>query len=479
MADVGQTITPMEAILIKALQLICCFSLLVFVHEGGHFLFAKFSGVKVEKFYLFFNPYFHLFSTRDKWFTRLFPYFKDNETEYGIGWIPLGGYVSIAGMIDETKTASDVASRPSEESDFNRKPVWRRFLIMVGGVLFNLITALVIYQAIMYTWGQEVLPMRNLPNGLNFNARAQAIGFRNGDTPIRVDGKEIDGYSGALMMAISEAGTVTVLRDGNEVDIQMPEEGVSLLEMQKLPHFYTLPIKPIVGEAVKGHPAQQAGMVAGTLIMGIDSVATPDYLDVERELARRRDIINAAGCTAGDSLRAKNVAVTVMQPGATTPDTLQLTLADDIKLGVLWDDAQLRDIPTEHRTFTFLESIPAGCSLAWNTLTDYVVSLKYLFHKEGIQQVGSFLTIGNLFPSTWNWHDFWSLTAFISIILAVMNILPIPGLDGGHIMLLLYEGIAGRQPSAKAMDIIEKVGLFLILSLMVLACGNDIMRFFF
>ncbi len=469
----------MDIVLIKAFQLICCLSLLVFVHEGGHFLFAKFSGVKVEKFYLFFNPYFHLFSTRDKWFTRLFPYFRDNETEYGIGWIPLGGYVSIAGMIDETKSAEDVAARAPEESDFNRKPVWRRFLIMAGGVFFNLITALVLYTAIMYTWGQEIIPMRNLPHGLNYNAEAQAIGFRNGDTPIRIDGREIDGFNGALMMDISEATTVTVLRDGREEDIQMPQGGVSLLEMQKAPQFYTLPIQPIVAQAADGMPAQKAGVKTGSLILAIDSVSTPDYLDVNRELDRRRDIVMAEGCTAQDSLRAMKIALTIMQPGASTPDTLHLTLGSDIKLGVLWDDPQLKDIPTEHRSFTLLQSIPAGCRLAWQTLSNYVVSLKYLFHKEGIQQVGSFLTIGDLFPSAWDWHDFWSLTAFISIILAVMNILPIPGLDGGHIVLLLYEGITRRQPSPKVMDVIEKVGLFLLIALMVLAFRNDIMRFFF
>lgn len=469
----------MDIILIKAFQLICCLSLLVFVHEGGHFLFAKFSGVKVEKFYLFFNPYFHLFSTRDKWFTKLFPYFRDNETEYGIGWIPLGGYVSIAGMVDETKSAEDISAREPEESDFNRKPVWRRFLIMAGGVLFNLITALVIYSAIMYTWGQDIIPMRNLPNGLNYNAEAKAIGFCDGDIPVRIDGEEIDGFNGALMMDISEANTVTVLRNGQEIDLQMPEEGISLLKMQKFPQFYSLPIKPIVAKAAEGTPAQKAGIKAGSTILAIDSVATPDYLDVNMELARRRDIIAAEGCTAQDSLRAMNIAVVIMQPGATVPDTLQMALGSNIKLGVMWDDSQLKDIPTEHRSFSLLQSIPAGCQLAWNTLTNYVVSLKYLFHKEGIQQVGSFLTIGDLFPSAWDWHDFWSLTAFISIILAVMNILPIPGLDGGHIMLLLYEGIAGRQPSAKTMEIIEKIGLFLLLALMVLAFSNDIMRFFF
>lgn len=468
----------MEIVLIKAAQLICCLSLLVFLHEGGHFLFAKFSGVKVEKFYLFFNPYFHLFSTRDEWFTRLFPYFKDNETEYGIGWLPLGGYVSIAGMVDETKSAEDIAARAPQESDFNQKPVWRRFLIMFGGVLFNLIAALVIYSAIVFTWGREIVPMRNLPNGLNYNQTAQEIGFVNGDTPIRIDGMEIEGFSGALMMDISEAKTVTVLRNGEEVDIEMPAGGVSLLEMQKSPQFFSLPIKPIVGEVAEGMPAYKYGIEAGDIIQEIDGVPTPDVTDVTTELGRRQDILSAEGCTPEDSIRAKSISLIVMRAGTEAQDTLSLVLGNDTKLGVLWDN-KFKDIPTEHQSYTLLQSIPAGFQLAWKTLSDYVVSLKYLFHKEGIQQVGSFLTIGDLFPPIWDWQSFWNLTAFISIILAVMNILPIPGLDGGHIALLLYEGIMRKQPSPKVMDVIEKAGLFLLFALMILAFSNDIMRFFF
>lgn len=467
----------MEIILIKALQLIACLSLLVFIHEGGHFLFAKFSGVKVEKFYLFFNPYFHIFSTRDKWFTRLFPYFKDNETEYGIGWLPLGGYVSIAGMVDETKSAEDIAAREPEESDFNQKSVWRRFLIMFGGVLFNLIGALVIYSAIVFTWGRDILPMRNLPNGLNFNHIAHEIGFRNGDIPIKIDGEEIEGFSKALMMDISEASVVTVLRDGQTLDIEMPEEGVSLLEMQKEPMFFFVPQKPIIGEVAEGTPAEKYGIRKGDTILEVGSAPVGDIRDVTLELGRRLDIIGAEGCTREDSLRALNLSVVVLHANAATPDTLQMQLGDDVKLGVMWDDAQFKDIQTEHISYGFLQSIPAGFQLAWKTLSDYVVSLKYLFNKEGVQQVGSFLTIGSLFPSTWDWHAFWSMTAFISIILAVMNILPIPGLDGGHIVLLLYEGIMRRQPSPRVMDVIEKVGLLLLLGLMVLAIGNDVFRF--
>ena len=468
----------MEIVLIKAAQLICCLSLLVFLHEGGHFLFAKFSGVKVEKFYLFFNPYFHLFSTRDEWFTRLFPYFKDNETEYGIGWLPLGGYVSIAGMVDETKSAEDIATRAPQESDFNQKPVWRRFLIMFGGVLFNLIAALVIYSAIVFTWGREIVPMRNLPDGLNYNQTALEIGFANGDTPIRIDGMEIEGFSGALMMDISEAKTVTVLRNGEEVDIEMPAGGVSLLEMQKSPQFFSLPVKPIVGEVVEGMPAYKYGIEAGDIIQEIDGVPTPDVTDVTTELGRRQDILSAEGCTPEDSIRAKSISLIVMRAGTGAQDTLNMVLGNDTKLGVLWEN-KFKDIPTEHQSYTLLQSIPAGFQLAWKTLSDYVVSLKYLFHKEGIQQVGSFLTIGDLFPPIWDWQSFWNLTAFISIILAVMNILPIPGLDGGHIALLLYEGIMRKQPSPKVMEFIERIGLFILFGLMILAFSNDIMRFFF
>jgi regulator of sigma E protease len=465
---------------LQILQMVCSLSLLVFLHEGGHFLFAKFSGVKVEKFYLFFNPYFHLFSTRDKWFTKLFPYFKDNETEYGIGWLPLGGYVSIAGMVDETKDAEDVAARQPEATDFNQKSVWRRFLIMFGGVLFNLITALVVYSAIMFTWGREITPMRNLPYGLNFNAMAQQIGFRNGDTPIRVDGVEIEGFSeGALMMDISEAKMVTVLRDGGEVDIEMPAEGVSLLEMQKAPLFFSLPLKPIVAQLVEDMPASKAGMKVGDKILAINGRTTLDVADVNVEMGRCMDILSASGCTHEDSLRALTLSVVRLSHDSQSPDTLSLALSPDVKMGLLWDNSEYQKIPTEKRSYTFLQSIPAGCAFAWETITDYVVSLKYLFNKDGVKQVGSFLTIGSLFPETWDWQIFWNMTAFLSIILAVMNILPIPGLDGGHIVLLIYEGIFRRPPSLRVMGIIQNIGMFILFGLMLLAIGNDVLRFFF
>ena len=463
-------------ILIKALQLICSLSLLVVLHEGGHFLFAKLNGVKVEKFYMFFNPYFHLFSTRDKWFTRLFPYFKDNETEYGIGWIPLGGYVSISGMVDETKDAKDITAEV-HDYDFMSKKVWQRFLIMFGGVLVNFITAFVLYTAIMYTWGQEVLPIRNITDGLVYNQQAKEIGFRNGDLPIKADGEEIANFDGNLLMLISEANTVTVLRDGKEVELTMPEGGVSLLEMSKSPHFLSMAIPPIVAEVPKGTPAHKAGITPGTRILQLDDKTIEDASDVSLHLLSKQDILNAEGCTHKDSLQAMRLVSIVRYKDAKDPDTLTLQLGNDLKMGVVWDLAHQKNYKTETLHYSLLESIPAGCRHAWTTFTNYVSSLKYLFSKEGAQSVGSFITIANLFPSMWDWQIFWNMTAFLSIILAVMNILPIPGLDGGHIMILLYEAIVGRQPSPKAMEYIEKVGLLLLLALMILALGNDFFRY--
>ena len=382
-------------------------------------------------------------------------------------------------MIDETKSAEDVAAHEPQESDFNRKPVWRRFLIMFGGVLFNLITAMVIYCSIMFTWGKEIVPMENLPRGLHYNQMAKSIGFQNGDTPIRIDGKKIASFSNAIMMDISEADIVTVLRNGEEIDLEMPAEGLSFLEMQKSPAFFNMPIRPVVGNVAENTPAYQAGIKSGDAILAVGNATTGDITDVTLELSRRKDIINAEDCTNEDRLRALSLSVVRLASGSEVPDTLALTLDENIVMGIEWDLSEIKNIKTEHQSYTLLQSIPAGFSLAWETLRDYVISLKYLFNNEGIQQVGSFLSIGNLFPSAWNWLTFWNLTAFISIILAVMNILPIPGLDGGHIALLLYEGIMRKQPSPKVMEFIERIGLFILFGLMILAFSNDIMRFFF
>ena len=372
-------------IFIKTLQLILSLSLLIVLHEGGHFGFSKLFGVKVEKFYLFFDYKFRIFSTRMRWFSRIFPHFKNNETDYGIGWIPLGGYVKIAGMVDESMDMEQL-QQPVQDNEFRAKSISQRFLIMVGGVLMNLITAFVIYSAIMFTWGEDYLPVNNIKYGFEYNEQAQEIGFQNGDLPIAIDGEEIGEWKTSILRDISNASTVTVRRNGKDITLSMPDD-LSLIEMlQQRPPF----------------------------------------------------------------------------------------------MHIILPDEESRTLPEswiEHRDYTLLSSIPAGINYGWETLKGYVSDLRYVFTREGAQSVGSFITIGSIFPSQWDWLHFWNVTAFLSIILAVMNILPIPGLDGGHIALLLYEGVTGHEPSEHVMLWIERIGMGLLIALMILAFSNDITRF--
>ncbi|MBP5196265.1 MAG: site-2 protease family protein [Bacteroidaceae bacterium] len=374
-------------VLIKALQLILSLSLLIVLHEGGHFGFSKLFGVRVEKFYMFFDYRFRLFSTRMKWFTRLFPRFKDNETDYGIGWIPLGGYVKIAGMVDESMDAEQL-KQPVRSDEFRAKSIPQRFFIMAGGVLMNLITAFVIYSAIMFSWGEDYLPVENIKDGFEFNQYAQEIGFRNGDLPVEVDGKPVLEWQTSVLRDISTATTVTVRRGGEEVIIPMPDDMNLINMLQQQPPFMRIALP-------EGEPR----------ILPESWIA--------------------------------------------------------------------------HRDYTALTCIPAGIRYGWHTLTGYVSDLRYVFSREGAQSVGSFITIGSIFPDKWNWYGFWNITAFLSIILAVMNVLPIPGLDGGHIALLAYEGVTGHEPSDAVMLWIERIGLGIIIALMCLAFGNDIVRFIF
>lgn len=449
-----------QLIVIKAAQLLLCLSLLVALHEGGHFFFAKLFGVKVEKFYLFFDYKFHLFSTRSKWFTRLFPRFKDNETEYGIGWIPLGGYVKIAGMVDESLDTEQL-KRPAQPNEFRSQAVWKRFCIMVGGVVVNLITAFVLYSIIMFTWGEDRLPMRNIKDGFAFNAQAEALGFRDGDIPVRVDGTDIVAYTPSLMRDISNASTVTVLRGAQEVELTMPEEGLDMLEMMEMqPAFLTPVAVSKIDSVLPGTPAAQAGIVAGSRIVAIDGTPIAYWSDFDSLMTGRTE---------------RKMQLVVLRPAASEADTLALTLDSELKLGVL-RHMPIGEEQLEHIEYSLLGSIPAGLHYGWDMLTGYVNDLKYVFTPKGAQSVGSFITIGSIFPATWDWQRFWSITAIISIMLAVMNILPIPGLDGGHVMILLYEAVTGREPGERVMVWLEYVGLFFLISLMLLAFGNDIVR---
>ena len=465
----------MEIVLIKTLQLLCCLSLLVVLHEGGHFGFSKLFGVKVEKFYMFFDYKFHLFSTKSKWFTRLFPRFKDKETEYGIGWIPLGGYVKIAGMIDESMDTEQM-KQPAQPNEFRSQKVWKRFLIMFGGVLMNLITAWVIYSLVLLTWGHDYIPMTSVENGFQYNEQAHAIGFQDGDIPICADGKEIVEYSPAVLRTISNATTVTVLRQGEEIELTMPKEGLSMLKMlQAQPPFLTPLEESIIDSVIPGSAADKAGIEKGMRLLAVNGKKIETWADFDYEVTlRRQDVLASPDCTPADSLRWRTLEAVVYDADRDCLDTLSMQLDENYMMGVT---RHATNFKTVHLDYELANCFPAGLSYGWRILKNYVGDLKYVASADGAKSVGSFITIGSIFPSAWDWQQFWLLTAFISIILAVMNILPIPGLDGGHIALLFYEGITGRQPSDKVMAWIEKIGLGILIALMLLAFSNDIRNF--
>jgi len=467
-----------ELILIKALQLICCLSLLVVLHEGGHYGFSKLFGVRVEKFYMFFNPYFHLFSTRDKWFTKLFPYFKKNETEYGIGWVPLGGYVKIAGMIDESMDKEQM-KQPAKPDEFRAQPVWKRFFIMIGGVLMNLITAWVIYVAVIFTWGQDQLPPRNITTGFAFNEYAEGLGFRDGDIPVSIDGKEIENWKTSVMRDISNAKIVTVLRDGKKVDLSMPDDGINMLDMLEMQPAFMSIILPATVDSVLPNSALKAyGVQKGAKIIAVDGTPIRYWSDYDSLYLRKMDILGTEGCTHKDSVEQRKMSLVILNPGAESADSMTIQLDEHYMMGISRvNPFESGDFKVEHVSYSLLQSIPEGWKYGCNVLAGYVNDLKYLFSAKGAQSVGSFITIGSIFPDAWDWEQFWLLTAFISIILAVMNILPIPGLDGGHVVLLAYEAITGHELSEKAQSILEYIGLFILMGLMILAIGNDIFRF--
>mgnify|MGYP002623706687 CR=1 FL=1 len=456
----------MEVFFIRALQLIACLSLLVLLHEGGHFLFAKLFKVRVNKFSLFFDP----------WFTPVKFKPKGSDTTYCIGWLPLGGYVQIAGMVDETQKA-DQLSEKVEPWEFRAKPAWQRLLIMTGGVLMNLLTAFVIYALILFTWGDEYVPMRNITQGFYYNKQATALGFEQHDIPVAIDGIAFERFGMELYRSLSEAKTVTVLRQGKEVEITMPDDGLDMLQMLKTePRFFEPYTASLVDSVVAGSPAEKAGILPGDTIKMFNGQPMATWNEYAALRGQMNDVLEAG--THEDSMRLRNISVALTHRGASQVDTLTLSLGADYVLGVMWN-SPLKTCKTVKQSYGFFESFPAGVSHGWQVLSGYVDDLKYLFTADGAKSVGSFGAIGSLFPETWQWQRFWELTAFISLMLAFMNILPIPALDGGHVLFLIVEIITRRKPSDKFIERAETIGMFLILALMVFAIFNDFRNFVF
>ena len=456
----------MEIFFIRALQLILCFMLLVVLHEGGHFLFAKIFKVRVEKFCLFFDPWFTLFKFKP----------KKSDTTYALGWLPLGGYVKISGMIDESMDTEQM-KQPVKPWEFRAKPAWQRLFIMIGGVLVNFLTALAIYAMVLFTWGDTYVPLRNMTDGLKYNEMAQSLGFRDGDIPLRTDAVELERMDGDMFRAISEAHSVTVLRDGKEVTFSLPGD-LSLLEMLKdQPRFAEVLMPSRIDSVTAGGVADKAGIRAGDELIGYNGQAFSTWNEYAVVRGSIADVL--AQGNAADSMKMRQAALVVRRAETGMTDTLNVMLGKDYKLGIAWNLPTATRYESVTRTYGFFESFPAGAVHGWKVLTGYVDDLKYIFTAEGAKSVGSFGAIGSMFPAVWDWQRFWELTAFISLMLAFMNILPIPALDGGHVFFLLVEVIMRRKPSDKFMERAQTVGMTLLLLLMAFALFNDFRNFLF
>jgi regulator of sigma E protease len=437
-------------ILIKASQLILSLSILVVLHELGHFLPAKYFKMRVEKFYLFFDPYFSLFKL------------KKGDTEYGIGWIPLGGYVKIAGMIDESMDKEQM-KKPAQEWEFRSKPAWQRLIVMVGGVTMNLILAVAIYAMLMFAFGEKYLPTANLKDGIwCADSLATEIGFQNGDKIISVDNKQIENFHD-IVPEMLYASSVQVKRKGIQTNLIVPQFFLEKLIAKRKRATLIAPAFPCeVDSLLKGMVAETAGLKKGDKIIGVNNEHTEYFQAVTGQLEKNK---------------GKTVSLKIVR-GADT-NSLSLPVSDEGKLGFIVKPLDSY-VVFKTKSYSFLESFPAGIEKATEKLTDYIRQFKLIFDfKTGAYKgVGSFISIGNMFPAQWDWQSFWELTAILSIVLAFMNILPIPALDGGHVMFLLYEVITGKKPSDKFMEYAQYVGMAILLTMMVYAIGNDIFKLF-
>ncbi len=491
----------METFWIKALQLIAAFSLLVVIHEFGHYLWARLFRIRVEKFYLFFNPWFSLLQydpkkgtlrlgTWTKTKKTLLPPDSDGKkqvkkeeserellkikvgrdrsadsrvagwrkTVYGIGWLPLGGYVKIAGMIDESMDKEQMALPPKPD-EFRMKPAWQRLFVMTGGVVNNFILAILIYAGIAWYWGEKTIPYENAYEGMDFTEAAQEMGFRTGDIIIAADGKPIDQTDRSHIYKMLEARNITVVRGPQRTDtvtVTMPADAVERLSNSG---FMALRVPVFVKAVMPGEAAQKAGLLPGDRLISVDTVATPAFTELSPALLARADKATDLGVIRGND----TIHVTATPNGAGK-------LGFELKSPVDIFEVKV----TQYGMF---EAIPVGIKDGTDFLVTYVSSLKHLFSKEGAESVGGFGAIGNMFPPKWDWRTFWEMTAFLSIILAFMNIIPIPALDGGHVAFLLWEVVTRRAPSEKFMEYAQTAGMLFLLALLIYANFNDLYRF--
>ena len=479
----------MESTLMKALQLIVALLILVTVHEFGHYIFARIFGIKVNRFYLFFNPWFSLLKYRpdkgtlevigwtdkdgnDKaWKTfkvgKTYPPRADGKqswrnTLYGLGWLPLGGYCDIAGMVDETKSSKDLESEP-QPWEFRSKAVHKRFMVMVAGVLFNFILAIVIYAGIAIHWGDRVVPFSSMTEGMDFSQEMQDAGFRNGDRLLSLNGKPLDAKDYSVSWDIVQPGAIVeVLRDGRDtVAIEVTDQLLSSI-LPKGNDYQPMKIRVpvIIADIQPGEGAKAAGLIKTDRILKVGNDTTPTITEFMPVLADNK---------------GKTLPFVILRDGK--KETVDVSINDNGKIGIqMLAPSEIFDIEEVH--YSFLAAIPRGWEIGTDRLTSYVSSLKLVFSKERSQSVGGFGTLGSLFPDSWNWYTFWQITAFLSVILAFMNIIPIPGLDGGYILFLLIELVTRRKPSDKVLEYANMIGMAFIFMLLIYANGNDIYRLF-
>lgn len=436
--------------LIKALQLILSISILVITHEAGHFFFAKLFKTRVEKFYLFFDPWFSLFKI------------KRGETEYGIGWLPLGGYVKIAGMVDESMD-TDQLEQPVQPWEFRAKPAWQRLLIMLGGVLVNAITAPIIFWFVLYTWGESYLPLSEAKFGMCYSESLKSIGFADGDRIDALNGEAVElSTDVANAILLDDSCTVTVVRgDTAKIDISTPPEFFRQILANKEKSIMTMRIPSVIDSVLAGSGADKCGLQHGDSLVAINGVAAGMYDLAVKEL---------------DKNAGKTIELVYSRNGQC--DTTKAELSAEGKLG-FYPCSPTRWMSVKYDTYSLGEALPAGVKKGYKMLKMYVKQLPLIFTKEGASQIGGFGAIGSMFPSSWDWHAFWHQTAFLAIILAFMNILPIPALDGGHVLFLLVEIITRRKPSDKFLEYAQVAGMILLFGLLIYANGNDIYRAIF
>lgn len=440
----------MTETLIQATQFFLSLSILIVLHELGHFIPAKLFNTRVEKFYLFFDPYFSLLKK------------KIGETEYGIGWLPLGGYVKISGMIDESMDTEHLNAEP-KPWEFRSKPAWQRLIIMVGGVAVNLLLAMVIYAMILFTWGDDYLKTENLKYGIECSDLAKEIGFKNGDKILTIDGVYYQNFSDIPeAILISGASEVLVDRNGDKVTISIPSNLIEQFIDKNESRFIGMGWPYIAQKFDNESVAEAAGVLAGDQLIAINGKEVLYFSEYVKVLP---------------SLAGQEIQLSVLRG----LDTLHynMILGETGKIGVYYVPPK-KLISYDHRDYGFFESFPAGTTMAIDKLDSYVQQMKLIFNPEtgAWKGLGGFISIGKQYSPEWDWYSFWNFTAFLSIILAFMNILPIPALDGGHVMFLLGEMITGRKPSDKLLEYAQVTGFLILIALLLLANGNDIIKLF-